>query len=310
MTLNTPVVLIIFNRPQTPERVFQAIRQAKAKKLLVIADGARLDRSGEVEKCQATRAIIDKVDWDCEVLTNYSDINLGCGLRVSSGLDWVFEEVEEAIILEDDCLPHPDFFEFAAAMLEKYRHDPKIMHVTGTNPLGQWQADRQSYHFSYFGGIWGWASWRRAWQHYDFQMKSWLDPKIRDRIRQIILEERYQTSCQFFQDVYEGKVDTWDLQWSFARLTNFGLSVIPAVNLISNIGFGEDATHTTGDPSQSYVAQLPTYSLSLPLKTDSAKISDRDFDMRYFALLARKPSLLARVANKISRVKQKVMSNK
>ena len=104
MTLNTPVVLIIFNRPQTTERVFQAIRQAKAKKLLVIADGARLDRSGEVEKCQATRAIIDKVDWDCEVLTNYSDINLGCGLRVSSGLDWVFEEVEEAIILEDDCL--------------------------------------------------------------------------------------------------------------------------------------------------------------------------------------------------------------
>lgn len=307
--LDTPVVFIVFNRPDTTERVFQAIRQARPKKLMVIADGARVDKPGEAEKCAAVRAIIDGVDWDCEVLKNYSEVNLGCGLRVSSGLDWVFSLVEAAIILEDDCLPHPSFFNFCAAMLEKYRDDPQIMHITGTNPLGKWQADRQSYHFSYFGGIWGWASWRRAWQHYDFKMKSWSNPDVREKIRQVV-KERYETSCKTYREVYEGKVDTWDLQWNFARLSNFGLSIIPAVNLISNIGFGEDATHTTADPSQSYVAQLPTYPLQLPLTTRAAKVSDRDFDLRYFALLSRKPSLLSRVASKFGRVRQKLVAGR
>jgi hypothetical protein len=132
--LKTPVALIIFKRPDTTERVFETIRQAKPPKLLVVADGPRTDQPGEAEKCAATRAIIDRVDWDCEVLKNYSDSNLGCGLRPATGISWVFEQVEEAIVLEDDCVPHPTFFRFCEELLEYYRHDERIMSISGINP--------------------------------------------------------------------------------------------------------------------------------------------------------------------------------
>ena len=147
--MKTPVAFIIFNRPDTTKRVFEAIRHAKPPKLLVIADGPRADRPGEAEKCAAAREIIEGVDWECEVLTNYSDVNLGCGKRVSTGIDWVFDQVEEAIILEDDCLPNPSFFKFCELMLEQYRHDQRIMSISGTNYLETWKSSIQSYYFSY-----------------------------------------------------------------------------------------------------------------------------------------------------------------
>ncbi len=131
--LKTPVVFIIFKRPDTTERVFEVIRQTKPTKLLVVADGARTDRPGEADKCAAVRAIIECVDWDCKVLKNYSEINLGCGKRVSSGLDWVFDNVEEAIILEDDCLPHPTFFRFCEELLERYRYDTRVSSISAQN---------------------------------------------------------------------------------------------------------------------------------------------------------------------------------
>ena len=177
--MKTPVAFIIFNRPDTTKRVFEAIRQAKPPKLFVIADGSRSDRLGEAEKCAATRAIIDGVDWECEILTNYSDVNLGCKIRVSSGLDWVFSEVEEAIILEDDCLPHPSFFAFCEELLEKYRNDSRIMQICGSNVLKDQVNIDDSYYFSKYGPIWGWASWRRAWQEYDVDMKLWAEVKKR-----------------------------------------------------------------------------------------------------------------------------------
>ena len=148
--LNTPVVLIIFNRPDTTAKVFEAIRQAKPSQLLVIADGPRPEKPGEAEKCAATRAIIDRIDWDCEVLKNYSEINLGCQQRVSSGLDWVFQTVETAIILEDDCLPHPTFFRFCAELLAKYRDEPRVMAISGDNfQCGQNSETDKSYYFSH-----------------------------------------------------------------------------------------------------------------------------------------------------------------
>src|SRR5512139_3287315 len=171
--LKTPVAFIIFNRPDTAERVFAEIAKARPPKLLVVADGPRANRSGEAEKCAATRAIIDRVDWDCEVLTNFSDTNLGCKNRVSSGIDWVFEQVPEAIILEDDCLPHPTFFRFCEELLERYRDDERIGMISGDNfQLGQKRTDA-SYYFSRYNHIWGWASWRRAWRHYDREASAW-----------------------------------------------------------------------------------------------------------------------------------------
>jgi hypothetical protein len=245
---STPVAFLIFNRPDTTARVFEEIRRARPPKLLVVADGPRADRPGEAEKCTASRAIIDRVDWPCEVLKNYSDINLGCKGRVSSGLDWVFKTVEEAIILEDDCLPHHTFFRFCEELLELYRDDERIMMVSGFNIDPRPGSDDSGYFFSKYPHIWGWASWRRAWKHYDVTMARW--PGLRD-------SKEYYRFCgslnerifwkTWFDAVYTGKVDTWDAQLTFAFFCRSGLGAFPNINLISNIGFGLDATHTKSD---------------------------------------------------------------
>ena len=162
--LRTPVALLIFNRPDTTERVFNAVAKARPSKLLVVADGPRDSRPGEAARCEQTRAIIKRVDWDCEVITNFADRNMGCKLRVSSGIDWIFEQVEEAIILEDDCLPDPSFFRFCDEMLERYRDNERVGMVSGGNLQFGRHRGTGSYYFSKYTHIWGWASWRRAWK--------------------------------------------------------------------------------------------------------------------------------------------------
>jgi cephalosporin hydroxylase len=273
--LKTPVCLIIFNRPDTTEKVFEAIRQAKPPRLLVIADGPRADQPGEAEKCAAVRAIINQVDWDCEVLTNYSDINLGCRKRVSSGLNWVFSLVEEAIILEDDCLPHLTFFRFCEELLERYRYDQRIMAIAGNNfQIGRESTD-YSYYFSFYNHIWGWASWRRAWHLYDLEMKQW--PEVREsNLLCDILQDTQAVAhwSKTFQSGYEG-FDTWDFAWTFACWSHNGLSILPNVTLVSNIGFGPDATHTKGG---SQFANLPTKAMNFPLRHPPFMIRDTQAD--------------------------------
>ena len=238
--LTTPVAFLIFNRPHFTERVFAAIAAAKPPKLLVVADGPRPDRQGEAEQCDATRHIIERVDWDCQVLTNYSNAHLGCKRRVSSGLDWVFGTVDEAIILEDDCLPHPSFFRFCQELLQRYRDDERIAQIGGVNfQRGRRRTD-YSYYFSRYAHIWGWASWRRAWRHYDVALKAW--PLIRNGswLGDMLgnpKEVRYWQDI--FQAVFDEKIDTWDYQWLFASWLQNALTVLPSVNLVSNIGFGE-----------------------------------------------------------------------
>ena len=243
--LKTPVAFIIFNRPDTTKRVFVEIAKARPPKLLVIADGPRANHPDDAEKCAAVRAIIDGVDWDCEVLTNYSDVNLGCKLRVSSGLDWVFDTVEEAIILEDDCLPHPTFFRFCEEMLEKYRDDERIAMISGDNFQFGRKRTEYSYYFSRYPHIWGWASWRRAWDNYDVDMKMW--PEIRDGawLEDLLGAKKSVWYWKYkFENVYQGKIDTWDYQWTFACWIQSALTVLPNVNLVSNIGFDMKAVHT------------------------------------------------------------------
>ncbi|GBL17045.1 hypothetical protein MTo_04372 [Microcystis aeruginosa NIES-1211] len=275
--LTTPVAFLIFNRPDTTARVFEAIRQAKPPKLLVVADGPRPDRPDDIEKCKAARAIIEGVDWDCEVLKNYSDLNLGCRKRVSSGLDWVFEMVEEAIILEDDCVPDPTFFRFCEELLEYYRHDQRITVISGNNfQLGKKRTD-YSYYFSRYNHCWGWATWRRAWQYYDGEMKHW--PQVRDGDwLTAILEEtqavKYWT--KIFQTTYDNKNDSWAYRWTFSCWIQNGLTILPNVNLVSNIGFREDATHTIG--SKSRLANLPVKEMNFPLKHPPFLIRDEAAD--------------------------------
>lgn len=237
MGLKTAVAFMVFNRPDTTEQVFAAIRNAQPETLLLVADGPRSDRPGEAAECSAVRAIVERIDWPCRVLKNYSDVNLGCKGRVSSGLDWVFSEVEEAIILEDDCLPHPDFFSFCETLLELYRHDERIMMIGGTNYLGERLKMPESYVFSRYFPVWGWASWRRAWQRYDLSMGNW--PRFREekQLRGFYADgymRRFLTSM--FDDAFSGRINTWDSQWFFTCLSNNGLSIIPQRNMISNIG--------------------------------------------------------------------------
>ena len=261
--LKTPIAFIIFNRPETTRRVFAEITKARPPKLLVIADGPRANRPGDAEKCAAVRAIIDCVDWDCEVLTNYSDVNLGIKRRISSGLDWVFNTVDEAIILEDDCLPHPTFFRFCEEMLEKYRDDERIAMISGANFQFGRKRNEYSYYFSRYPQIWGWASWRRAWSNYDVDMKLW--PEIRDGSW---LEDLLGAKISvwywryIFENVYEGKIDTWDYQWTFSCWMQSLMTIMPVVNLVSNIGFSREAVHTT---EKNKLSEMKTEPMIFPI---------------------------------------------
>jgi hypothetical protein len=298
--MKTPVAFIIFNRPDTTKRVFEAIRQAKPPKLLVIADGPRADRPGEAEKCAAARAIIEGVDWECEVLTNYSDINLGCGKRPATGIKWVFEQVEEAIILEDDCLPNYSFFRFCELMLEEYRYDQRIMMISGTNWVGEWKSNIQSYHFSYYGGTWGWASWRRAWQYFDYEIKLWEKNEIRERIRDVIADnEQFRSREKIYWNTCKNPttITWWDYQWGFARLLQSGLSIVPSLNLISNIGFGNDATHTKSN--ESAVANIKSTEIEFPLKINKFTVVDRDYDRKLFYKLIKNKNIFDRIKSKL-----------
>jgi hypothetical protein len=265
--ISAPVTLIIFNRPETTKRVFAEIAKARPTKLLVIADGPRTNHPDDVEKCAAARAIIDGVDWDCEVLTNYSDVNMGCKRRISSGLDWVFDTVEEAIILEDDCLPDPTFFRFCEELLEKYRNDERIAMISGDNFQFGRKRTGYSYYFSRYPHIWGWATWRRAWKNYDVKMQLW--PEIRDGgwLKDLLGDIKSEWYWRYiFENTYKGKVDTWDYQWVFACWIQSSLTVIPNVNLVSNIGFCPEAVHTKEKNKYCEIKIEPvTFPISHPL---------------------------------------------
>ena len=263
--LRTAVVLIIFNRPDTTARVFAEIAKAKPLRLLVIGDGPRGDRQGEMEQVAKAREIVRRVDWPCTVQTNFSDVNLGCKKRVSSGIDWVFSQVDEAIILEDDCLPEPSFFRFCEEMLERYRADLRVGMISGDNFHTDPMPGADSYYFSKYCHIWGWASWKDRWvESYDVGMAQW--PRVRDTGQLLdMLGGSGRTSYwdKIFSRVHQGKVDTWDYQWVFANWLQGRLSVMPTVNLVSNIGFRPDATHTN---SLTELADLPTMPMAFPLQ--------------------------------------------
>jgi hypothetical protein len=275
--MRTPVAFIIFNRPETTAKVFEVIRQARPSKLLIIADGPRLDKDGEIEQCAKTKAIIDRVDWNCDVITNYSDVNLGCKLRVSSGIDWIFEQVEEAIILEDDCLPEPTFFDYCDELLEKYRYDTRIAAISGTNVQSGRNRTNDSYYFSRYMHVWGWATWRRSWKNYDVKMERW--PTIRDSncLKDILSDDLAVRSWRkVFDSVYDGSVDTWDYQWVLSCWLQNGLIILPNANLISNIGFGVEATHT--DDAFDRLANIPTFPIAAPLQHPNFVIRNSQAD--------------------------------
>lgn len=297
--LETPVAFMVFNRPDTTRRVFAAIAAARPSRLLLIADGARANRPGEAERCQLVRQIVTAVDWPCKVDTNFAAENMGCRRRVVSGLNWVFSLVEEAIILEDDCLPDPSFFPFCTEMLERYRDESRVGVIYGYNALENIVPRTYSYLFSRMVGPWGWATWRRAWKEYDENLRSWPQMKADGLLQRILPDQR---SIAYWTRILDGMhdgtgTDTWDYQWIYTTWAKDWLCIVPTLNLIRNIGFGPEATHTHGTDPGPYLSR-PAHTMSFPLRHPPAITEWRshivEMQRRIYA-----PSILRRVQRRL-----------
>jgi hypothetical protein len=298
--MKSAVAFFVYNRPGVTARVWERIREARPPKLFIVADGPRPNRPDDAVKCEQVRAVVSDcaVDWPCSVLRIYSSTNLGCGLRVSSGLDAVFNEVEEAIILEDDCLPDPSFFPFCDELLERYRDDKRVAQIAGCSFLPSSEARMNGYFFSLYPHCWGWATWRRAWVHYDHAMRAWsLNREASWKVGPVSIKERlFWARC--FDSVLENKVDTWDYRWT-STLWNLGmLSINSRVNLISNIGFDADATHTRGGAW----GNLPVHPAILPPPKRECVTHDKSLDEIVGKLVFEPPSLQSRVLRFIRRM--------
>jgi hypothetical protein len=276
---------LVFNRPDTTARVFEVVASVRPRKLLVVADGPRPNLPGEAEACAATRRITEKIHWPCEVLRNYADTNRGCARRVATGIEWVFQNVEEAIILEDDCVPDPTFFRFCDEMLERYRDDERVMCISGDNFQGGRRRTDDSYYFSLFTHIWGWATWRRAWRHFDLDMALW--PAFRDggRLNDLLDDEDAVAYWQaIFDQVHRHEIDTWDFSWLFSAWVCGALTILPNVNLVTNIGFDARASHTTtADAALRVAAEAMAFPLRHPHFVVRDSRADRFTQMHHFS---------------------------
>lgn len=276
--MKKPVVFIIFNRPDTTAIVFEEIRKYQPKQLFVIGDGPRNHKVNEHKLCEETRSLI-QVDWECEVKLIYSEQNLGCQKRIHSGLDEVFWEVEDAIILEDDCVPHEDFFRYCEELLDRYKNVERIMAISGNNFQEPDYKIEDSYYFSSYPHCWGWATWRRAWSKVDIGMKEWHTVKESKGLHEYWYDkysEDYWT--EIFNRTSSGEIDSWAYPWLFSCWNHNGLAILPKYNLVSNIGFGENSTHT--NVHNELLANLPIYSIEFPL-VHPAKIK-RNFEADYY----------------------------
>jgi hypothetical protein len=306
---NTAVLFIAFNRPDTSARVFEAIRNAKPPRLYVVVDGPRQNQKGEIDKVAKVHKIIRTINWPCKLRTLFRKNNLGCKESVSRAITWFFEQEQEGIILEDDCLPHPDFFVYCQNLLNYYREDNRVWTISGSS----FQSDRKedinsSYYFSKYFDPWGWAAWRRTWKFYDSEIKFW--PKWKDSIdwKNKLKDKAEQNYWKkIFDLIYAKKIDTWDYSFIASILKNDGLTAIPNRNLISNIGFRKDATHTTNKKNR--FSNRPIEELGMlvhPKKIEQDEVKDRNmFDYRFEGRNFRMPwlflSLPVRIAKYIFR---------
>lgn len=314
--MTTPVLLLVFNRPDLTEKVFNRIAEAKPEKLFLVADGPRKGNAEDEKACAEVKRIVENVTWECEVYRNYSEKNLGCGIRVASGISWVFENVDRAIILEDDCLPDPTFFPFCDELLERYKDDDRVMNISGKNLQPDHTYSNSSYYYSRYPVTWGWATWRRAWNYYDYHLTLWKQLKETDFPLQVT---KYENTAEYLrhhfnnsfrinppEDIYNSDYTyTWDYQWVFACWAQQGLSIVPDRNLVSNVGFGDNATHTKNENHE--FAAMPVTGMEFPLVHPPHKIVNRKADDLHFKKMSsnlnnvrnKHPNYLLKVKNKI-----------
>ena len=316
--MNSAVLFLGFNRPALARQVFGAIRDAKPPRLYFAVDGPRQGVPGEEVLCAEVRAIVNDVDWRCEVMTLFRSENLGCRRAVGDAITWFFEHESEGLILEDDCLPNPDFFQFADEMLERYRSIEEVMAVSGcffgSNDL---HVD-ESYYFSGQLHIWGWATWRRAWQLYDYELDAWRNRVGTDWLRGIG-RDRSPRFVEYwstrFDGVMHGSIDTWDYPWLFSMWLHEGLTVVPTSNLVTNLGFTKDALHTYNLSSP--LNAIPVRNLEWPLNHPTAirvnveadRWEDDNILMPPLTLLQRSRGRFPNAYNLAVRVKRRLLGS-
>lgn len=278
--LTVPVVFCVFKRLDTTQRVFERIREARPEKLYIVADSAREHVTGEKEKVDEVRAYIEQhIDWECEVHKNYAPENMGCGRRISSGISWVFETEEEAIILEDDCVPEPSFFQYCQEMLAYYREDERIMMISGNNPFASCYHSDEDYLFSKVPFIWGWATWRRAWRLYDYDLKTLPENRKNPVFKSVFPLKASWVYMAEFESLYRHEFDTWDYQLMYAGILHDKLNVVPAESHVFNIGFQEESTHTNKTPKWLKQQVCP---VRFPVRHRAQVVWDKAFDRGYF----------------------------
>lgn len=257
---DVPILFCTFNRLECTQKVFERIREIKPERLYLLSDGPRENVNDEKEKVEAVRKYLEEnVDWECQVYKNFASKNMGCGKRMSSGISWAFEKEERLIILEDDCLADLSFFKYCKELLELYENDENVMLIGGYNPLGMWKD--KSFVFTPFAEIWGWATWKRVWEQYDYDISDWKEHKISPYMKSFMNDKEIKHYTQLFDCVYAHEIDTWDYQLQYLVLKRGALTVVPCKNMIKNIGFGVDATHTKTTPinlcNESFEMEFP-----------------------------------------------------
>ena len=296
--LQTAVLFLVFNRPDTTNQVFEAIRQAKPPRLYVAADGAREGNRGEAERVELVRRIATEVNWPCEIKTLFRDKNLGCKYAVSSAISWFFENEEQGIILEDDCLPSQSFFWYCEELLNKYKDDESIYLISGDARGSEAVGIQGDYGFCKYPLIWGWASWERAWSKYDVSLSDWSRASKKNTINSFT---DHGPTRKFwfktFSDVRSGKIDTWDYQLVYTLCVNQGKCIVPKFNLISNIGFGNNATHTFDIASQD--ANRKKVDLRLPLNHNFSTGDEININIYFDKNLFFQKTLVERVVKKM-----------
>jgi hypothetical protein len=283
--VRSPILLLNFNRPELTARVFEKIRSVQPPRLYLAVDGPRKGNSSDTQKCKDVKLVLENIDWDCEVKTLFRDENLGCKKGVSSAIDWFFENENEGIILEDDCLPAESFFYFCDEMLDRYREDERISLITGTNLQNGIIRGEGSYYFSQYSNIWGWASWKRTWANYDSGLTNYTADDVTSQLKNVfndafLLDEW----LKIFNHLKAGEIDTWDYQLNFITFFQNGLCVTPNVNLISNIGFGDDATHVNDNDHNSELPIGELWDIAHPRSFIPQKEADYYFLNKEFNL--------------------------
>ncbi len=298
MQLSTPVLLLVFNRPEHTQKVFQQIRKVQPEYLFISADGPRANHASDAEKCLQTRAIVQQIDWKCSVNTLFRDENLGCKKAVQTGIDWFFQHVEAGIILEDDCMPDESFFHFCTLMLREYAGDQEVMHISGSNPCPERCTQMESaYLFSRFPFIWGWATWRRAWSQYSsvFQdlEETWNDP---DSAFTTLIAD--STARRYLYDKFlrtrDGEIDTWDYAWFYTILQRRGFCITPLKNMVQNIGFDRLATHTHSEKFRRQPGVDPLSTIEPASRTNKKRRNMRIENAFFYASQKSAPGLLLR----------------